>query len=239
MNDRIINSDKIPDDTMLEGLSQALYKDARVAWQVVPREGLPLHEWGDEALMLEHAAGSEAAFEELLRRHEKPMLNYMYRMVQNRHIAEELTQDVFVALVKNAPRYEPRAKFKTYLYAIASNLVSKEWGRQKRRHTLFGFSSRRKHKGDEDEVDALEHVRDEKACVLKAFRLGEVSEAINAALKRLPAHQREVFVLHRFQGLSYEEIAEITDAPVGTVKSRICRAEQALRPMLDRFREYI
>ncbi|MCC6144715.1 MAG: hypothetical protein IT368_12990 [Candidatus Hydrogenedentes bacterium] len=57
----------------------------------------------------------------------------MFRMVQNRHIAEELTQEVFLALVRNAGRYEPTAKFTTYLYTIASNIVSKEWARQKRR----------------------------------------------------------------------------------------------------------
>jgi RNA polymerase sigma-70 factor (ECF subfamily) len=75
--------------------------------------------------MLEHARGSEEAFEELVRRHQRGVLNYMYRMVQNRQIAEELAQEVFVALVKNAQRYEPMAKFTTYLYAIASNIVSK------------------------------------------------------------------------------------------------------------------
>jgi RNA polymerase sigma-70 factor (ECF subfamily) len=62
---------------------------------------------------------------------------------------------------------------------------------------------------------------------------------VNAALRELPEHQREAFVLRRFQDLSYEEIAEITDSPVGTVKSRVVRAERALRPLLARFRDYV
>ena len=66
-----------------------------------------------------------------------------------------------------------------------------------------------------------------------------LQEAVNTALQELPAHQREAFVLRRFQELSYEEIAEATGAPVGTAKSRVVRAERALRPLLARFREYV
>src|SRR5690242_17632273 len=69
----------------------------------------------DEDLMLEHGRGSEAAFAELMRRHQKGVLNFVFRMVQNRQIAEEITQEVFLALVKNARRYKPTAKFTTYL----------------------------------------------------------------------------------------------------------------------------
>ncbi|GMU93890.1 MAG: RNA polymerase sigma24 factor [Candidatus Hydrogenedentota bacterium] len=208
--------------------------------RVLGREGLPLRERGDEVLMLEHGAGSEEAFAELCRRHQKNVLNYIYRMVQNRQIAEELTQEVFVALVRNAQRYQPNAKFTTYLYTIASNIVSKEWVRRKRRPRLLSLSaawSWRRH--PEDEFDPMDHVGDERADVFASFQRGEISEAVNAALRELPEHQREAFVLRRFQDLSYEEIADITDSPVGTVKSRVVRAERALRPLLARFRDYV
>ena len=146
-----------------------------------------------------------------------------------------------MALVKNAERYEPLAKFTTYMYTIASNIVSKEWQRYKRRSRFFNLSPLLGwNKGDDsDEYDPLEHVGDERMNVLAEFQRGEISEAVNAALKHLPEHQREAFVLRRFQDLSYEEIAEITDSPVGTVKSRVVRAEQALRPLLTKFREYV
>ena len=66
-----------------------------------------------------------------------------------------------------------------------------------------------------------------------------VNEAVSAALKHLPPHQREAFVLHRFQDMSYEDVAAVTNTPIGTVKSRVVRAERALRPLLARFKEYI
>jgi RNA polymerase sigma-70 factor, ECF subfamily len=91
----------------------------------------------------------------------------------------------------------------------------------------------------DEEFNALEHFKDEKADVLTSFQQGEISEAVNEALRCIPEHQREVFVLRRFQDLSYEEISEVTGVPVGTAKSRVARAEKALRPLLDNFREYL
>ena len=208
-------------------------------FRVLPREGAPLREQTDENLMLDHGRGSDSAYEELLRRHQKGVLNFIFRMVQNRQVAEELTQEVFIALVRNAGRYQPTAKFTTYLYTIASNVISKEWARQKRRPKLFSLSSWWSDRDDADDFDPLEHVGDERANTVLAFQRGEVSEAVNAALKYIPEHQREAFVLRRFQDLSYEEIAEVLDVPVGTVKSRIVRAERALRPYLEKFRDYL
>jgi RNA polymerase sigma-70 factor, ECF subfamily len=211
---------------------------AESRFRVIQPEGLPVRERTDENLMLAHGEGDEEAFAELVRRHQKGVLNYIFRMVHNRHIAEELAQEVFVALVKNAGRYQPTAKFTTYLYTIASNIVSKEWTRQKRRPKLFSLSSWFG-KDDGDEFDPLENSSDESADVLAAFQRGEISEAVNAALDHLPDHQREAFVLRRFQDLSYEEIADVLDVPIGTVKSRVVRAERGLRPYLERFRDYV
>lgn len=189
--------------------------------------------------MLDHGAGSEEAFAELVKRHQRPVLNYVYRMVQNRQIAEELTQEVFLALVRNAQRYKPLAKFTTYLYTIASNIVSKEWLRRKRRPKLLSLTAFLGRRGKGDEYDPLEHIGDDRANVLGAFQRGEITEAVNEALRYLPLHQREAFVLRRFQDVSYDEMSKILDAPVGTLKSRVVRAERALRPLLTCFREYV
>lgn len=190
--------------------------------------------------MLEHGRGSEEAFTLLVERHQKPVLNYIYRMVQNRQVAEEITQEVFLALVKNAHRYQPTAKFTTYLYTIASNMVSKEWLRRKRRPILLSlFSNWNSSDSDGSTFHPLEHVPDEKSDTLSIFKKSEVSRAVNDALENLPDHQREAFVLRRFQDLSYIEIAEITGVPVGTAKSRVVRAERGLRPYLEKFREYV
>jgi RNA polymerase sigma-70 factor (ECF subfamily) len=225
---------------MAEGLGNVVdLRGRQQSLRVVDPAGLPLRERADEDLMLDHAQGQEEAFEELVRRHQKGVLNYTFRMVQNRQIAEELTQEVFIALVRNAQRYQPTAKFTTYLYTIASNIVSKEWLRRKRRPLLFSLSGGWGKKDSEDDFDPMEHVGDERANVMVAFQRGEVSEAVNTALRELPEHQREAFVLRRFQDLSYEEIADVTNTPIGTVKSRVVRAERALRPLLDQYREYV
>ena len=223
---------------MAEGLKRANTRPQPGRFALVGPEGAPLSEWNDEALMLAHGKGDEAAFAELLKRHQKGVLNYIFRMVQNRHVAEELTQEVFLALVRNGSRYQPLAKFTTYLYTIASNIVSKEWLRQKCRPRLLSLSSWSSWKSD-DSFDPLDHVPDERANVLTAFTRDEVNEAVNKALQNLPEHQREAFVLRRFRDLSYDEIAAIVNAPVGTVKSRVVRAERALRPHLTRYHEYM
>lgn len=225
---------------MAEGTGNPIsLRQAETRLRVLDRDLPPYREWTNEDLMLAHGEGDEAAYEELVRRHSRPVLNYIFRMVQNRQIAEELTQEVFLALVKNAARYQPTAKFTTYLYAIASNIVAKEWTRQRRRPRLFSISAWWSSGDDEDDFNPADHIGDDRASILKNFQRGEISEAVNEALRSLPDHQREAFVLRRFQDLSYEEIAEVLDAPVGTIKSRVVRAERALRPLLERFREYL
>ena len=226
---------------MAEGRSPAREASRQPELRVVGEDaGQSLRELSDISLMLAHAEGSEPAFEELVRRHQKGVLNYVFRMVQDRQVAEELTQEVFLALVKNAKRYKPAAKFTTYLYAIASNIVSKEWMRRKRRPFHFSLSAPwRRSQKDEDDYDPLEHVSDEKVDPAAHYQRHEISEAVNEALKELPEHQREAFVLRRFQDLSYDEIAAVTNAPVGTVKSRVVRAERALRPLLGSLGEYL
>jgi RNA polymerase sigma-70 factor, ECF subfamily len=201
---------------------------------------LLLQEMDDDALMVAHQQGLEAAFEELVRRYQRSIFGYIFRMLQNKHIAEELTQEVFLALVRNAERYESQGKFASYLFAIASNKIHKEWEQRRVRPKFFSLSFWSSSPDSEgDEPTPLDSLSDDKACVVKAFKRGEISEAVNAALKHLPEHYREAFVLRRFMDLSYEEIADITDCPIGTIKSRVVRAERGLRPYLERFREYI
>ncbi len=224
---------------MAEGSKRLSAPQTRTPLRVVEKNEIAISEIGDVELMLMHGDGSEEAFAELVRRHQRGVLNYVFRMVQNRQIAEEITQEVFLALVRNAKRYKPTAKFTTYLYAIASNMVSKEWLRRKRRPKMFSLFAPWGGHSEDENFHPLSQISDEKADTMKAFKKTEVSEAVNAALKNLPEHQREAFVLRRFQDLSYKEISEITSVPVGTAKSRVVRAERALRPLLAEFREYV
>lgn len=225
---------------MTEGSEKRLDQvQASKTLRVVEPDEVRVADMGDEDLMLEHGRGSEEAFAELVRRHQRGVLNYVYRMIQNRQIAEEISQDVFLALIRNAKRYKPTAKFTTYLYAIASNMVSKEWLRRRRRPKVFSLFAPWSSNSEDEAFHPLSQIKDEKSDVAHAFRKGEVSDAVNAALKHLPAHQREAFILRRFQDLSYKEISAITRVPIGTAKSRVVRAEQALRPLLAEYREYV
>lgn len=208
----------------------------RSAQQAADRD-VPLSSLSDEELMLLFGNGRLEAFEELVRRHHKPVYGYMYRMVQNRHIAEELTQDVFLGLVQNARRYTPTAKFTHYLYSIASRLVYREWNQRKRRPLLFSLFRGRPVEDDGDEfVDTLP---DGRASIRDRLERDEIVSAITQALAKIPPVYREPYVLHRFQDLSYEEIVEILGCPLGTVKSRIFRAEKLLQPLLEPYRAYL
>lgn len=203
---------------------------------------VPLTEWSDEDLMLIFGEGNEEAFGELVRRYERSIFNYMFRMVHNWHIAEELTQEVFMAIVSSAERYQPTAKFSTYLYTIASNIVSKEWSKQNRKPRFFSLSQwwhSSDDANDDHEWNPVEHHADPRLDVWRDTKCTEISEAINKALKKIPERQREAFVLRRFLELPYEEIANILDVPLGTAKTRVLRAERALRPYLEHFREYL
>jgi RNA polymerase sigma-70 factor (ECF subfamily) len=194
----------------------------------------------DDTLMLAYQQGSEEAFEELVHRYQRSIFSYVFRMLQNRHIAEEVTQEVFLALVRNSDRYAPQGKFSSYLFAIASNKIYKEWEQRRRRPRFFSLSFWNNDNASSDGgLSPLDVLDDKNACVEKACERSEISKAINDALKHLPTHYREAFVLRRFQDLSYDEIAEILDCPVGTIKSRVARAEKGLRPYLEKFREYL
>ncbi|MCK5861346.1 MAG: sigma-70 family RNA polymerase sigma factor [Candidatus Hydrogenedentes bacterium] len=223
---------------------QALKTDTNVTplLRSLPEHGttLPPREMEDDALLFAYKEGSESAFEELVRRYQQKIFLYIYRMLQNKHIAEELTQEVFLALVKNINRYNPQGKFAAYLFAIASNKVHKEWEQRKRRPKFFSLSFWSNNpNAAHDGASPLDTIPDTKACVEKSFKRKEVSDAVHEALKHLPERYREAFVLRRFLDLSYNEIADITDCPIGTAKSRVVRAERKLRPYLLHFREYL
>lgn len=213
---------------------------ATPALRVVSRDAVPDYAvLSDEDLMLTYASGDEAAFTHIVERHQRGVLNFVNRMVQSRSIAEEISQEVFLALVKNAKRYKPTAKFTTYLYTIASNMISKEWLKRRRRPKVFSLFGNWRGDSEDDNFHPLDQMGDERQDVMQELSRTEVSSAVNEALLQLPAHQREAFVLRRFQDLSYSEISEVTRVPVGTAKSRVVRAERALRPLLDSYRDYV
>lgn len=166
----------------------------------------------DEQLMAAFARGSADAFSTLFQRYKSRIFGFFCRRVADRSQAEELTQDTFLALLGAAPRYQPTALFRTWLYAVALNIL-----RAHRRKALFRalFSGR-----------ATEHIDPPAPTYL------ETDFILREAVGKLVPADREILLLREFEQLNYAEIAMILHIPINTVRSRLFRARTALRDLL-------
>jgi RNA polymerase sigma-70 factor (ECF subfamily) len=197
----------------------------------------PLAELSDQKLMLRYAEhGDVDAFEVLVSRHEKPVFNFILKRCGQRQVAEDLLQETFERVVRSADTYEPKAKFTTWLYTIARNLCI-DRARKQKGSTEVSID---KPIGDDPDDDAfVDRMADEEASSAsvehdrRSFR-----EQLERALDELPDKQREVFVLREFSGLKYREVADVVDAAVPTVKSRMRYALETLRGHLSEYRDH-
>lgn len=165
----------------------------------------------DAQLMLQVAAGSETAFTELIHRHQNGLLNFFARMGAYSD-GEDLVQETFVRLYKARERYRPAARFTTYLYVLARHVWA-DLGRKAMRRERLAASL----KTDAEIAEAA------------APPAADSGLDVREALERLSPKLREVVVLNVYQGLSYQEIADVLGIPLGTVKSRLNLALQELR----------
>ena len=151
-------------------------------------------------------------FNAAFREHKDAVYGFSYRMTGNAHDAEEVAQDCFLALLRNAARYDPeRGTLRCFLLGVARNLILKRWRAESRWNAI----------GDEEPtVEPINPAGQETAAL--------VAQAVNA----LPPLQREVLVLAEYEGLSLKEIAGTVEAEVGTVKARLHRARENLRRAL-------
>ena len=181
----------------------------------------------DIRLMALVGAGDGGAFEQLVERHQRLVIGTVGRMLGSGSDAEDIAQQVFVRVWKNAKRYEPRAKFTTWLLKITRNLVFNEL-RRRSRHPQVPLQS----ESDEEERP----LKDEQAIAPDASLLEhELQQAVDAAIANLPETQRMAVVLRRYEELSYEEIAAAMDQSVSAVKSLLFRARTELRANLQRY----
>jgi RNA polymerase sigma-70 factor (ECF subfamily) len=179
----------------------------------------------DEALMARYGRGDAAAFDLLYRRHEMRVWRYLERNVGNRATADELMQEVWFAVARDAARYRPSARFTTWLFTIAHNRMIDSI-RTSRRHTsldTLGFEA-------ESVVEQL--TSDPSAGPLAAAVARDQAGALVRAFEKLPGEQREAFLLQIEGDLSVEEIAAITDSSFETTKSRLRYARSKLRELL-------
>jgi RNA polymerase sigma-70 factor (ECF subfamily) len=188
----------------------------------------------DEELMLEYGKGAEWAFERLVAKYQKPLINFFYRTLRDTSQAEELAQEVFVGLFRAAKRYKPQAKFTTFMFRIASNVLASELRKKMRRPRTVPIAMETG--GETGGID-VRQIEDKGPPVEDRVEMNMLAQAIREAVAELPQPQRTAFVLRTYEGLSYGEIAKVMKCPVGTVKSRMARAELALRPKLKALKD--
>lgn len=170
----------------------------------------------DSALMWRVREGDEKALTELIDKWKTPLINFFYRSLGSYGQAEDLAQMTFVRIYRSAPRYEPRAKFSTFLFHVARRLLINEY-RHRQRKPLETV--------DPAELPAISDYQDERDVT-------EIEEAFNQAVGNLPEKHATALLLLKQQELSYEEIAELMDASVGAVKTWIFRARAQLKEEL-------
>ena len=171
----------------------------------------------DEELMLMAAKDDQAAFEQLVVRHQKPLLNFFYRLGVYTD-AEDLVQLTFVRLYRYRERYSPDAKFTTFLYLLARQVRVDEVRKRIRLRNLREKLAEENRRAEPPPADAP---------------YTGASDDLQAALAQLSEAHREVVVLGMLQDLPYAEVAEILGLPVGTVKSRMFHALRTLRRILE------
>jgi RNA polymerase sigma-70 factor (ECF subfamily) len=167
----------------------------------------------DEHLILAFTKGSAESFNELFLRYNQPIYGFFRRRTADPHHAEELSQETFLVLLRAAAHYEPRALFRTYLYAIAFKILRAHRRKTAFRATFFGHPSTIPDPAKQDATASGLWVR--------------------RAIEKLDPIDREILLLREFEQLSYTEIADLLQLPLNTVRSRLFRARTALRHLLD------
>jgi RNA polymerase sigma-70 factor, ECF subfamily len=175
----------------------------------------------DSELVTTAVAGREEGFEELVRRYQRPISAYVYRMVGDYDAALDLTQEVFIKVYGSLSRYKPEYKFSTWIYKIAHNSAVDHL----RRHSTREQSLMKDFEGEQREISIESHRPSPEQESEREERRAE----IEAVVRQLPSAYRELIVLRHSHDMSYDEIAEVTGLPLGTVKNRLFRARDAMR----------
>jgi len=182
----------------------------------------------DIALMLAVKEGSEKAFEALVERHQTRVIGTITKMLGGESDAEDIAQHVFVRVWQSAPRYNPSAKFTTWLLTITRNLVFNEM-RRRQRARLVPLDP-----GDADRAP-VGHADASARSAPEEIAAAEMQEAVSNAIAQLPETQRMAVILRRFEDMPYEEIARVLGTTVPAVKSLLFRARTDLKDRLKNF----
>ena len=175
----------------------------------------------DRELVATAARGLEGSFEELVKRYQRPISAYVYRMVGDYDAALDLTQEIFIKIYASLSRYRPEFKFSTWIYKIAHNAAIDHLRRSSGRERSLTSGTDGDHFDLPLECEGLSPEQQSE----REERRGE----IEIVVRSLPTAYRELIVLRHSQDLTYEEIVEVTGLPLGTVKNRLFRAREMMR----------
>ncbi len=181
----------------------------------------------DKKLVKQALQGDRQAFEMILKRHQQPLLNYIGRMIGDRELALDFTQDVFIKTYSSLHSYRPQFKFRTWLFKIASNHIIDYWRKKK----IDAFSVDQT--ASEDTNFPSFEIPSDEPSICARFELNELTAKVEQVLKYLPPNFRELFVWRYVNEFSYQEIAEIKGIPVGTVKNRVFQSKELIRKLLE------
>ena len=180
----------------------------------------------DAELMLRVKEGDEASFALLLDKHRSSVIHFLYRMVQNRAISEELAQEVFLRVYRSRETYEATAKFTTWLFRIATH-VALNWLRDRRQE-------RSQESLDDDGDDKhARHVPDRSPLVEQRMVAEVKADEIRRAVAALPDKQRAAVLMHKYEEMEYAQIARVLSCSESAVKSLLFRAYETLRARLS------
>lgn len=178
----------------------------------------------DEQLVARALAGARQAFETLVRRHRRPLVNYLFRQVGRQEAARDLAQEVFLKVYLSLASFDPQYRFKTWLYRIASNSAIDHLRKKNPATCSLHPDSR------EDGAPGLDATLAANGPTPHdALRLRELEGRLEVAVRRLPPDFRQLILLRHRHHCRYDEIARIRELPIGTVKNRIFRAREILR----------
>jgi RNA polymerase sigma-70 factor (ECF subfamily) len=185
----------------------------------------------DNELMKRVAKGDDDAFRTLFERHYRLAYSVIYRQLGVASEAEDLVQEAFLRVYRAAPKYEPTAKFSTWLYTVVTNLCL-NYKRDKARDRLRLVSG-----GDDEGGNPLEQLAQDDTPEHDALDQDERTRKVREAIAELPENQRLALILSRYEDKSYEEVAEILKTTVAAVKSLTSRARETLRDKLSKYFE--
>jgi len=185
----------------------------------------------DAAIMLRVAAGDESGFSYLVQKYHRSMIHFLFRMVRNDAVAEELAQEVFLRVYRSRQSYRAEAKFTTWLYRIATNLAvnhARDTRHERAAQTLYLDAT-------DEETGTTPDVADDEPTVEERLMRDERMAAIRAHVMALPERQRMAVLMHKYQGMDYRQIGEVLRLSESATKSLLFRAYQTLRERLKDF----